>query len=272
MGPGIPAWPSLPAHPPPWRVFPSPGFPTGEMGTVLLPPPVGARGPANRGLAGGSAPGRRRGGAGRAEGARDTAGARCPPARLAGGGGRRSPARSRRRQRRRAGPRGRDAAGAAPAARASPAAAHPHPGSPLPSPPRPRTKMATDGLHENETLASLKSEAESLKGKLEEERAKLHDVERECGPGGGLCGRRAEGARRRMRARVSLSPVKAGSGREPPGARVCGPGRRSLEAPGTERSPRPPRDRAPGEAARPPASPRRIPGPVTFVTCPEGAS
>lgn len=43
-----------------------------------------------------------------------------------------------------------------------------------------RRKMATDGLHENETLASLKSEAESLKGKLEEERAKLHDVEREC--------------------------------------------------------------------------------------------
>uniref|UniRef100_A0A8C5XMG7 G protein subunit beta 5 n=1 Tax=Microcebus murinus TaxID=30608 RepID=A0A8C5XMG7_MICMU len=37
--------------------------------------------------------------------------------------------------------------------------------------------MATDGLHENETLASLKMEAESLKGKLEEERAKLHDVE-----------------------------------------------------------------------------------------------
>ncbi|KAI2574247.1 GNB5 isoform 6 [Pan troglodytes] len=37
--------------------------------------------------------------------------------------------------------------------------------------------MATEGLHENETLASLKSEAESLKGKLEEERAKLHDVE-----------------------------------------------------------------------------------------------
>ncbi|KAJ7409489.1 Guanine nucleotide-binding protein subunit beta-5 [Willisornis vidua] len=39
--------------------------------------------------------------------------------------------------------------------------------------------MATEGLHENETLASLKSEAESLKGKLEEERAKLHDVEQE---------------------------------------------------------------------------------------------
>uniref|UniRef100_A0A8C5T5G5 G protein subunit beta 5 n=1 Tax=Malurus cyaneus samueli TaxID=2593467 RepID=A0A8C5T5G5_9PASS len=35
--------------------------------------------------------------------------------------------------------------------------------------------MATEGLHENETLASLKSEAESLKGKLEEERK--HDVE-----------------------------------------------------------------------------------------------
>lgn len=48
--------------------------------------------------------------------------------------------------------------------------------------------MATDGLHENETLASLKSEAENLKGKLEEERAKLHDVERECGPGRGLRG------------------------------------------------------------------------------------
>uniref|UniRef100_A0A672U091 G protein subunit beta 5 n=1 Tax=Strigops habroptila TaxID=2489341 RepID=A0A672U091_STRHB len=37
--------------------------------------------------------------------------------------------------------------------------------------------MATEGLRENETLASLKNEAESLKGKLEEERAKLHDVE-----------------------------------------------------------------------------------------------
>lgn len=52
--------------------------------------------------------------------------------------------------------------------------------------------MATDGLHENETLASLKSEAESLKGKLEEERAKLHDVERECGPG--RAGEAARGA------------------------------------------------------------------------------
>lgn len=45
--------------------------------------------------------------------------------------------------------------------------------------------MATDGLHESETLAALRSEAETLKGKLEEERAKLHDVERECGRAGG---------------------------------------------------------------------------------------
>ncbi|KAG8505364.1 Guanine nucleotide-binding protein subunit beta-5 [Galemys pyrenaicus] len=55
--------------------------------------------------------------------------------------------------------------------------------------------MATDGLHENETLASLKNEAETLKGKLEEERAKLHDVERECGPGGSC----APGGGRRKR-------------------------------------------------------------------------
>ncbi|XP_004835445.1 guanine nucleotide-binding protein subunit beta-5 isoform X2 [Heterocephalus glaber] len=40
-----------------------------------------------------------------------------------------------------------------------------------------KTRMATDGLHESETLAALRSEAEGLKGKLEEERAKLHDVE-----------------------------------------------------------------------------------------------
>ncbi|KAL7980038.1 hypothetical protein Chor_001306 [Crotalus horridus] len=38
--------------------------------------------------------------------------------------------------------------------------------------------MATEGLQEKESLAVLKSEAENLKGKLEEERAKLHDVER----------------------------------------------------------------------------------------------
>ncbi|KAG8145017.1 hypothetical protein E2320_013398, partial [Naja naja] len=38
-------------------------------------------------------------------------------------------------------------------------------------------QMATEGLQEKESLAVLKTEAESLKGKLEEERAKLHDVE-----------------------------------------------------------------------------------------------
>ncbi|XP_048471899.1 guanine nucleotide-binding protein subunit beta-5 isoform X2 [Rhincodon typus] len=37
--------------------------------------------------------------------------------------------------------------------------------------------MATEGLQENETVSSLRDEAETLKGKLEEERAKLHDVE-----------------------------------------------------------------------------------------------
>ncbi|XP_069766329.1 guanine nucleotide-binding protein subunit beta-5b isoform X2 [Narcine bancroftii] len=37
--------------------------------------------------------------------------------------------------------------------------------------------MATEGPQENETVSSLRSEAETLKGKLEEERAKLHDVE-----------------------------------------------------------------------------------------------
>jgi hypothetical protein len=73
--------------------------------------------------------------------------------------------------------------------------------------------MATDGLHENETLASLKSEAESLKGKLEEERAKLHDVERECArpgtPGvGGL------GARARPR-RAAGTPAPELRGRVP---------------------------------------------------------
>lgn len=55
--------------------------------------------------------------------------------------------------------------------------------------------MATEGLHENETLASLKSEAESLKGKLEEERAKLHDVEREWGRAGRPRGRERGWAR-----------------------------------------------------------------------------
>lgn len=57
--------------------------------------------------------------------------------------------------------------------------------------------MATEGLRENETLASLKNEAETLKGKLEEERAKLHDVEREWGRGAraaGTAGRCRAGA------------------------------------------------------------------------------
>lgn len=39
--------------------------------------------------------------------------------------------------------------------------------------------MAAQELQPNETLATLKSESENLKTKLEEERAKLHDVERE---------------------------------------------------------------------------------------------
>ncbi|KAK6476778.1 guanine nucleotide-binding protein subunit beta-5 [Huso huso] len=37
--------------------------------------------------------------------------------------------------------------------------------------------MANEGLRDNETLSSLKNESETLKSKLEEERAKLHDVE-----------------------------------------------------------------------------------------------
>ena len=41
----------------------------------------------------------------------------------------------------------------------------------------PRPKTAADGLHENEMLASFKSKAEILKGKLEEERAKMPDME-----------------------------------------------------------------------------------------------
>lgn len=105
----------------------------------------------------------------------------------------------RRRQRRRAGrARGGDwscaGGGWAPASR--PGLRRPLTRIPASLPPRPCAKMAADGLHENETLASLKSEAESLKGKLEEERAKLHDVECECGPRRGLrAGRRAVGRR-----------------------------------------------------------------------------
>lgn len=41
-------------------------------------------------------------------------------------------------------------------------------------------EMATQEVPLNETLAHLKTESETLKSKLEEERAKLHDVEREC--------------------------------------------------------------------------------------------
>lgn len=186
-----------------------------------------------------------------------------------GGVGRRSSARSRPRQRRRAGPRSgrrrlelRRGRSRPLAGRAS-VAAHPHPRSPLPSRPRPGAKMATDGLHENQTLASLKSEAESLKGKLEEERAKLHDVERECGPGRGLCaGRRAEetrpapgGARlgggllgpgrepglrqRRRWAAGSREPGEARVAAPSPGLRGCGAGAgRPSEAPDTLQSPR----------------------------------
>lgn len=145
--------------------------------------------------------------------------------------------------------------------------AHPHPASPLPSPPRPGAKMATDGLHENQTLASLKSEAESLKGKLEEERAKLHDVERECGPGRGLrAGRRAEatrpapggarlagvgwalglpgrepGLRRRQKwASGSRAPGEARVAAPSPGVRGCGArGGRPSETRDTLQSPRP---------------------------------
>ena len=110
--------------------------------------------------------------------------------------------------------------------------------------------MATDGLHENQTLASLKSEAESLKGKLEEERAKLHDVERECGPGRGLrAGRRAEETRpaprgsgvggagpggRSQASRPGWAPWFSGAGeawlaaRSPRVARLWGPSRADL--------------------------------------------
>lgn len=39
--------------------------------------------------------------------------------------------------------------------------------------------MAAQELQPNETLTTLKTESDNLKTKLEEERAKLHDVERE---------------------------------------------------------------------------------------------
>lgn len=91
--------------------------------------------------------------------------------------------------------------------------------------------MATDGLHENETLASLKSEAESLKGKLEEERAKLHDVERECElgvkgklsrPSEGLADPRGTGST--ARGGRMLSPSQGAGGEAQP-AGVPGRGR-----------------------------------------------
>ena len=37
--------------------------------------------------------------------------------------------------------------------------------------------MATQEVQPTETLSNLKTESETLKSKLEEERAKLHDVE-----------------------------------------------------------------------------------------------
>lgn len=94
-----------------------------------------------------------------------------------------------------------------------------------------RIKMATDGLHENETLASLKSEAESLKGKLEEERAKLHDVERECEQG-------VEGSSRSEWAKLSAGLADPrGTGSNVPGGRMPSPsqervGRRRQQVPG----------------------------------------
>lgn len=83
------------------------------------------------------------------------------------------------------------------------------------------TKMATDGLHENETLASLKSEAESLKGKLEEERAKLHDVERECEPG-------VEGKPSRARPSEGLEDPR-GTGSTARGGRMLSPSQGAVE-------------------------------------------
>lgn len=66
--------------------------------------------------------------------------------------------------------------------------------------------MAADGLHENETLASLKSEAGEPQGQLEEERAKLHDVE--VSAGRRAARREAGGVGRRPAGRVR------GQGRE----------------------------------------------------------
>lgn len=89
------------------------------------------------------------------------------------------------------------------------------------------TKMATDGLHENETLASLKSEAESLKSKLEEERAKLHDVERECERGGGPRPESGPDPPRGWRTRVG--PASPPHPRPAPGGRMPSPSQGRVE-------------------------------------------
>lgn len=142
------------------------------------------------------------------------------------------PGSQRRRQRRRAGRArggGWSCAGGGWAPASRPGLHRPLTRIPASLPPRPRAKMAADGLHENETLASLKSEAESLKGKLEEERAKLHDVECECGPRRGLrSGRRAVGRRPAGRG----GGEQNGVGRPGPGARPAPPPWMRARSPG----------------------------------------
>lgn len=84
--------------------------------------------------------------------------------------------------------------------------------------------MASEGLQENETIDGLQGEAENLKIKLEEERAKLHDVEREsrpaaaphlqerrrrwCRPWGGWCPWRAPGHGLRSLLALSVARVQ----------------------------------------------------------------
>ena len=206
---GIPAWPSLSARPSASHVSPpNLGFPTRKMGTTLPASPGGVRCSANSGLAWGTAQGL------------------CARGHIRGRGegiGRSSPALSSRRQRRGAGRArgdGWSCAGGGSAQALRPGLRRPLTRIPASLPPRPRSKMATDGLHENETLASLKSEAESLKGKLEEERAKLHDVERECGPGAA----RREAGRGKETGSVSRGDRGRGwRGRPGPGARPAPP-------------------------------------------------
>lgn len=64
-------------------------------------------------------------------------------------------------------------------------------------------EMATQEAPLSETLAHLKTESEALKAKLEEERAKLHDVERES-ENGAASRSPAHGRARRARAARSL--------------------------------------------------------------------